>query len=169
MEPLDDPLDQASLRCAFGTFPTGVMALAALRDGVPVGMAASSFTSVSLDPPLAAVCVAKTSATWPVLARLERIGLSVLAASHDVVCRQLAARGSDRFAGVGWETTPSGAVFLHGAALWLECSVASTTPAGDHHIVVVAIESLRSDPDVAPLVFHRSGFTRLQDSSAGAS
>ena len=167
MDALGDALDQTSLRRAFGTFPTGVMALAAVRDGRPVGMAASSFTSVSLEPPLAAVCVARTSTTWPVLAGCERIGLSVLAASHDRLCRQLAAREGDRFAGVAWERTPSGAVFLHGSALWLECSVASVLPAGDHDIVVFAVESLRAHPDVAPLVFHRSGFTRLHDALVG--
>lgn len=169
MDVLGDALDSASLRRAFGTFPTGVLALAAMNGGAPVGMAASSFTSVSLDPPLAAVCVARTSTTWPVLAACGRIGLSVLAASHDRVCRQLAARDGDRFAGVAWEKSPSGAVFLHGSALWLECSVATTTPAGDHDIVVFAIEAVRADPDVTPLVFHRSGFTRLQDVAAGPS
>jgi flavin reductase (DIM6/NTAB) family NADH-FMN oxidoreductase RutF len=165
----DGALDGASLRRAFGAFPTGVMALAAVRDGSPVGMAASSFTSVSLDPPLAAVCVAQSSTTWPVLRTCPRVGLSVLAADHGALCRQLAARDADRFAGVGWEQSPSGAVFVHGAALWLECSVATVTPAGDHDIVVFAVEAVRADPDVAPLVFHRSAFTRLHDVLAGTS
>ena len=54
----------AHLRRVFGAFPTGVTAIAALVDGSPVGLAASSFTSVSLDPPLVSVCLAHASSTW---------------------------------------------------------------------------------------------------------
>src|SRR5258706_352547 len=58
------PLGAAELRRAFGCFPSGVVGLCALVNAVPVGMAASSFTSVSLDPALVSVCVASSSTTW---------------------------------------------------------------------------------------------------------
>ncbi|MFE3287545.1 flavin reductase family protein, partial [Streptomyces sp. NPDC059233] len=61
--------DTTSLRAVYGAFPTGVTAIAALIDGAPVGLAASSFTTVSLAPPLVSVCMAHTSSTWPVLRR----------------------------------------------------------------------------------------------------
>src|SRR3546814_7956938 len=54
----------AQLRAAFGCFPSGITAVCALIDGKPVGMAASSFTSVSLDPPLVSVCIQNRSKTW---------------------------------------------------------------------------------------------------------
>jgi hypothetical protein len=72
---VDGNFDQALLRQAFGAFPSGVTAFCGLIDGVAEGMAASSFTSVSLDPPLVSVCVANTSTTWPKLARLDRLGV----------------------------------------------------------------------------------------------
>jgi len=53
------------LRRVFGTFPTGVAAVAALAEGRPVGIAVSSFTSVSLEPAMVLVCVAHSSTTWP--------------------------------------------------------------------------------------------------------
>jgi flavin reductase (DIM6/NTAB) family NADH-FMN oxidoreductase RutF len=62
---VDDQFDQALLRQAFGCFPSGVTAFCGLLDGVAVGMAASSFTWVSLDPALVSVCVANSSTTWP--------------------------------------------------------------------------------------------------------
>jgi hypothetical protein len=62
------------LREAFGCFPSGVTAVCALVDGTPRGMAASSFTSVSLTPPLVSLCVQRTSSTWPLLSDRPRLG-----------------------------------------------------------------------------------------------
>ena len=83
-------LDPARLREAFGVFPSGVVAVAAEVDGELIGLAASSFTSVSLDPPLVSFSVANTSKTWPDLRRAEHLGVTVLADHHGEVCRQLA-------------------------------------------------------------------------------
>jgi flavin reductase (DIM6/NTAB) family NADH-FMN oxidoreductase RutF len=69
--------DPQQLRRVFGSFPSGVAAVAALVAGEPVGIAASSFTSVSLDPPLVSVCIAHTSTTWPVLRTASRLGVSI--------------------------------------------------------------------------------------------
>jgi flavin reductase (DIM6/NTAB) family NADH-FMN oxidoreductase RutF len=158
---VDDQFDQALLRQAFGCFPSGVTAFCGLLDGVAEGMAASSFTSVSLEPALVSVCVAQTSTTWPKLATLNRLGLSVLADEHIPIARSLAAKTGDRFEGVDWTATDSGAVFVHGATLWLECAPFKRVEAGDHEIVVLQIASLAIYPDVAPMVFHSSNFREL--------
>lgn len=161
---IDDGFDQAMLRQAFGCFPSGVTAFCGLLDGAAEGMAASSFTSVSLDPPLVSVCVANTSTTWPKLATLDRLGLSVLAGDHAPVAKQLASKSGPRFSGIDWMATDSGAVFVHGATLWLECAPYNRVEAGDHEIVVLRIVALAMYPDVAPMVFHRSGFRELAPS-----
>nr|WP_241266399.1 flavin reductase family protein [Streptomyces scabichelini] len=149
------------LRQAFGCFPSGVTAFCGMVDGAPEGMAASSFTSVSLDPALVSVCVANTSSTWPRLAEASRLGLSVLAGEHRSVARSLASKSGQRFADVDWVATETGAVFVHGATLWLECSIYEVVEAGDHAIVLLKIEALDMYPDVPPMVFHRSGFHGL--------
>jgi flavin reductase (DIM6/NTAB) family NADH-FMN oxidoreductase RutF len=154
-------LDAATLRRVFGAYPTGVTALAALVDGTPVGMAANSFASVSLDPPLVSVCVATASATWPLLRRAERLGVSVLSHEQEHASRSLAARGTDRFAGLAWDPTLDGAVLLAGASAWLECSVEREIRAGDHEIVLLRVHRLGTEPDLAPLVFHGSRYRRL--------
>ncbi|MDW8803339.1 flavin reductase family protein [Streptomyces scabiei] len=162
MSPLvTTPTDPAVLRQAFGCFPSGVTALCALDAGTPVGMAASTFTPVSLQPPLVSVCVQDTSSTWPRLRRQSRLGLSVLAEGQDLVCRSLAARGGDRFADVDWQSGEDGGVYVHGAGLWLDCSVHAELPGGDHTIVLLEIHGLKADPDREPLVFHGSRFRRL--------
>ena len=76
-------IDPIALRRVFGAFPTGVTALAALVDGEPVGMAASSFVAVSLDPPLVSFCPAISSKTWPRLRRAARLGISVLGGAQE--------------------------------------------------------------------------------------
>ncbi|MPY47435.1 flavin reductase family protein [Streptomyces acidicola] len=156
-----NPCDPAELRAAYGTFPTGVTAVCALRDGAPVGFAASTFVPVSLDPPLVSVCVQHTSTTWPLLADRERIGLSVLADTQGTACRQLASKSGDRFAGVSVTTTGDGAVLLDEAAAWLDCSIHQILPAGDHDLVLLKVEAMRVYPGVPPLVFHASGFRSL--------
>jgi flavin reductase (DIM6/NTAB) family NADH-FMN oxidoreductase RutF len=154
-------LDSTVLRQAFACFPSGVMALCGLVDGQPVGMAASSFTSVSLEPPLCLVCVANSSNTWQQLREVERLGVSVMNSGHDYACRQLSTREGDRFAGVAWTATPDGAVVLFGAPAWLDCTIEREVPAGDHLVVLLRIHALEANPDVAPLVFHRSSFRLL--------
>jgi flavin reductase (DIM6/NTAB) family NADH-FMN oxidoreductase RutF len=149
------------LRRAFGCFPSGVTAVCAEVGGVPVGLAASSFTSVSVEPPLVSVCMQHSSTTWPTLRRHARLGLSVLAEGQDEICARLASKTGDRFAGTDWSASDDGAVYVHGATLWLDCTIHAEVPSGDHDIVLLRIHGVSADPDAAPLVFHGSRFRRL--------
>ena len=158
-----DTRDSKALRRGFGAFPTGVAALAALVDGEPVGMAVNSFTSVSLDPPLVSVCAATESRTWRRLRTAAHVGISVLSATQEQACGQLAARETDRFAGLPWRATGDGAVLLGGAGAWFECSVERELPAGDHEIIVLRVHRFGVDPQLAPLVFHGSRYRRLAE------
>lgn len=153
--------DAAALRGAFGRFPSGVIAVCGLVDGDPVGLTASTFVPVSLDPPLASFCIQWTSTSWPRLEGLPRLGVSVLGEAHDAAARRLAGRCGDRFAGLSLEATLDGAVFLDGSTAWLDCSVDRVVPAGDHGIVLLRVHALTTRPDVEPLVFHGSAFRRL--------
>lgn len=155
-------LESTLLRQAFSCFPSGVTSLCAMVDDSPSGMAASSFTSVSMEPALVAVCIATTSTTWPGLATAPRIGLSVLGSGHGAVARRLASKNGDRFADVQWTATDSGAVYVHNSPLWLECRLYDVVGAGDHDIVILRIEGLSIQPDVQPMVFHRSHFHELR-------
>ncbi|HPZ93503.1 MAG: flavin reductase [Mycobacterium sp.] len=154
-------LSPAALREAFGHVPSGVVAIAAEVDGTRLGMAVSTFVPVSLDPPLISFCVQNSSETWPKLARLPALGISVLGESHHEAVRTLAAKNGDRFAGLDTVTSPAGALFVTGTCLWLESAVENLVPAGDHTIVILRVLDLTVHPDVAPVVFHRSRFRRL--------
>ncbi len=154
-------LTPASLRQAFSHFPTGVIAVAAQVDGVPLGLAASTFVPVSLDPPLVSFCVQNTSETWPRLRRAPALGISVLGEAHAHAVRALAAKNGDRFAGLDTVSTASGAVFLRGTCLWLDSTVENLVPAGDHTIVVLRVGDMTVHDDVPPIIFHRSAIRRL--------
>ena len=93
------PHAQTQLRRVFAAFPTGVAAVAAMIDGEPTGLAANSFVSVSLDPPLVSVCIGHTSTTWPAL-RTAAARISVLGAHQERASRQLSSRDGERFAGL---------------------------------------------------------------------
>jgi len=154
-------LAPASLREAFSHFPSGVIAIAAEVDGQRLGMAASTFVPVSLEPPLVSFCVRNASQTWPKLERLPVLGISVLGEAHRDAARTLAAKSGDRFAGVETVSSEAGAVFVKGTCVWLESAVEQLVPAGDHTIVVLRVRDVTVHDDVAPIVFHRSGFRRL--------
>jgi len=154
--------DVPALRQVYGRFPTGVMAVCAMYDGDPVGFAVSSFNTVSSSPPLVSICVQQGSSTWPLLAPSPRIGLSVLAAAQQGLCRQLAARNHfDRFTGAAWSATRNGAVLIGGAAAWLECNLHDVLAVGDHELVLLQVRRHRANGGVAPLVFHASQFHAL--------
>lgn len=159
---LETDLQPTALRRAFGRFPSGIAALCAEIDGEPQGIVASSFTvGVSMEPPLVMFAVQNTSRTWPVLRSAQRIGVSVLGTGHDGVCRQIASRDGDRFAGLELHEA-EGALFLDEAALWLDCSIENEVPAGDHAVVLLRVHGYSTHEDAhEPLVFHGSAFRNL--------
>ena len=154
-------LTPASLREAFSHFPSGLIAIAAELDGARVGLTASTFVPVSLSPPLVSFCVQNTSETWPRIKGAPVLGISVLGETHDAAARTLAAKTGDRFAGLVTVSSDAGAVFVKGTSVWLESAIEQEVPAGDHTIVIMRIHDVTLHDDVAPIVFHRSGFRRL--------
>jgi flavin reductase (DIM6/NTAB) family NADH-FMN oxidoreductase RutF len=158
-------LDAVRLREAFGVFPSGVVAVASEVDGQLVGLAASSFTSVSLEPALVSFSVANTSKTWPTLRRAAHLGVTILADHHGAVCRQLAGPVESRFDGLAVTATGDGAVTLDDGLAMFDCSVYREVEAGDHTIVLLQLHAIEHADTAQPLVFHRSAFGTLADSA----
>ncbi|MGY1751406.1 flavin reductase family protein [Modestobacter sp. SYSU DS0511] len=155
-----------ALRGAFGAVPTGVVAVGGLIDRAldgtaPLAMVASTFTGVSLDPPLVSLCVQHGIRTWPALRALPRLGISVLAEGQGELARALASRRPERFDAVDWTATADGALRIEPATAWFDCAVESELPAGDHLIVLLRVLDLDVVPGRAPLVWHGSAFAAL--------
>jgi 3-hydroxy-9,10-secoandrosta-1,3,5(10)-triene-9,17-dione monooxygenase reductase component len=156
-------IEARRFRGILGHFATGVVAITAIdpETGGPLGLAANSFTSVSLDPPLVSFCVAHTSTTWPRMRAAGRICVNILSASQREVCLRFAAKVDDRFAGVEWASSPGGGPVIDGALAWLECSVEAEYAAGDHTIVVARVRHLDRHHDGDPLVFYKGAYGRF--------
>jgi 3-hydroxy-9,10-secoandrosta-1,3,5(10)-triene-9,17-dione monooxygenase reductase component len=156
-------IDGKRFRSVLGHFATGVVVITAVdpATGRPIGLAANSFTSVSLDPPLVSFCVAHTSTTWPRLRAAERYCVNILSAPQREICLRFAAKGGDRFAGLDWTESPGGGPLIDGALAWLECSVEAEYAAGDHVIVVARVHHLDRRHDGDPLIFYRGSYGRF--------
>ncbi|MCX3286720.1 flavin reductase family protein [Streptomyces sp. NEAU-H22] len=162
------PLDAREFRRVLGNFATGVAVITAppaTGGGSPAGFACQSFTSLSLDPPLVAFMVGRTSTTWPRIARAGVFCVNVLAEGQDELCRAFAVSGADKFAGVAYDAAPvSGAPRLTGAVAWIDCAIHAAHTGGDHLIVVGRVNALGAEDTDGPLLFHRGRFGRLAPS-----
>ena len=154
-------IDAARYRQVLGHFATGVTVITAMHDGEAVGLAANSFTSVSLDPALVAFCAAHESTTWPRIRAARRFCVNVLAEDQEDVSRLFAAKGVDRFGQIGWHAAPSGAPILADALAWIDCVIDAEHGAGDHVIVVGRVLDLAVEREGKPLLFFRGGYGRF--------
>jgi flavin reductase (DIM6/NTAB) family NADH-FMN oxidoreductase RutF len=152
------PIDPDRFRHVLGHLPTGVTVVTANGADGPVAMSANSVTSVSLEPPLILFCPAKSSTTWPLIRDTGRFCVNVFAAHHEEASRRFSAKGVDRFAGVTWHARASGPA-LDDAVAWIECTIDAIHEAGDHLVVIGAVDELdQRGADVEPLVFFRGRY-----------
>ena len=160
-EPEVEPDD---FRHVLGHFPTGVAVLTAALPEGPVGMACNSLTSVSLRPPLIAVCPAKRSDTWPEIRKAGRFVVNLMRADHEHVVRAFSHKDIDRFAGVRYHPRSAGPA-LDDALAWIECSITIEHDAGDHHVVLARVQALEARGDIAPLVFYQGRYGTFGEAS----
>lgn len=155
-----------ALRHAMSHFASGVTIVSALVDGVAHAMTATAFSSVSLAPPLALVCVGKASRFHAAAGETDRWAVSILAADQERLARHFSHSGRDlltQFDDVPHEAAPiSGAPLIVGATMWLECVTYARHDAGDHTIVVGEVVWV-ADPQLAraPLTYYRGSYQHL--------
>ena len=153
-------LDQARFREVLAHFATGITIVTALEDGEPVGFTCQAFTSLSIEPPRVALAPAKSSTSWPRIAKAGAFCVNILEEHQEALSRTFAVSGGDKFEGVGWTPGVTGAPVLEGALAVVECKLGDIFDGGDHELVtghVVATEI----GEGGPLLFYRSGFGRF--------
>lgn len=152
-------IDPAAFRQVLGSYPTGVCAItAAGPGGALAGMVVGTFTSVSLDPPLVGFLPDKGSSSWPLIEAAGRFCVNVLASDQQQVCRQIASKGPDKFAGLDVALSRSGVPVIAGSIARIDCAIHSVLDAGDHWFVlgrVLDLETLREDD---PMLFYRGRY-----------
>jgi flavin reductase (DIM6/NTAB) family NADH-FMN oxidoreductase RutF len=159
-------VDKAEFCRACAKFPTGVTILT-VRDseGGARGMTASSFTSVSLDPPLVLVCVDHKASVMAHLRRSRHVGINVLSEEQQELSTRFARRGEDRFENLEWAASDHGVPIISGVLASFECEIDRMVDAGDHAIVIA--EVVRAEyRDGRPLVYFGSGYHKLHSNGA---
>jgi 3-hydroxy-9,10-secoandrosta-1,3,5(10)-triene-9,17-dione monooxygenase reductase component len=161
-------LDKTQFRGALGSFPTGVTIVTTLDgEAQPVGVTASSFNSVSLDPPLVLWSLSRAALSSEAFRTSGHFAIHVLAADQHDLSDRFARSGVDKFAGIAWQGGELGSpVFDHYAALF-ECRTLHQYEGGDHVIYVGEVVAF-DRREQAPLVFHggRYAEARTRDDDA---
>jgi crotonobetainyl-CoA:carnitine CoA-transferase CaiB-like acyl-CoA transferase/flavin reductase (DIM6/NTAB) family NADH-FMN oxidoreductase RutF len=159
--PAMDADAKRGLRDAFGSFATGVTVVTTRQgDGTPRGFTANSFASVSLDPPLLLVCIAKTAHSCDAFMSAEHFAVSILADDQKEVSGLFASRASDKFDLAKWHTGVQDMPLLDGAIADFTCARHRLVDAGDHLVLIGQVLSYRSE-DKQPLGFFRGAYFDL--------
>lgn len=128
----------------------------------PVGFTATSFTSVSLRPPLVSFCLDRGSSSWPTLERAPYVAVHLLGEGQHEVARTFATSGIDRFAAhTGWRLGPFGVPLLDSPVAWLLCRVTERVAAGDHAIVLAEPLHGQYAHGAAPLLYHMGRYASV--------
>ena len=160
-------VDQAVFRSVMARFATGVTVVTADEDGEPVGFTCQSFVSLSLEPPFVALAPAKSSTSWPRIARAGSFCVNVLAEHQRAVCERFARSGGDKFSGVAWRpASVGGAPVLEGSLAWVACGLGLVHDAGDHELVIGRVLDLGTGHG-APLVFYDRHFGTFAERGQG--
>lgn len=140
-------------------FATGVTIVTARTStGELVGLTASSFNSVSLDPPLVLWSLATVAGSMSAFSNGRHYAINVLAADQQQLAERFASPVADRWAGVSFTEGVNGAPLLAGAVASFECFNRSQYAEGDHVIFVGEVERCGHRPGVAPLLYHGGRF-----------
>lgn len=155
------PCDPALYRDVMGTFATGVTVMTLGRnDGFRLGVTASSFNTVSLDPPLILWSLALKAPSLEQFRRHDMFAVNVLSAAQKDIALQFARPSDDKFAGIATVEGQYGAPLIVGALAHVECRTVARYPGGDHEIMLAEVLTLRRG-EGAPLVFQRGAFYGL--------
>ena len=159
-------LEDEQLRAAMRAWSSGVTVVTAAQGGEQHGMTVSSFTSISLSPPLIVISLQTVSRTYELVTRAQAFGVTILAASQRAIAERFAGGGTernDRLEGLETETLVTGAPFIKGGLAYLDCRVTQSIPSGMNTIFIAEVVGIRSDDHDSPLVYHDREYHKLKD------
>ena len=157
-----EPVTSDGFRRACGRFATGVSIATVLdASGAPHGLTVSSFTSVSLNPPLILICLGHKVTVIDAFRSAHFFGINVLGDGQQELSQRFARRGADRFDGLTWKAGDSGVPLIPGVLATMECRVYQRFLSGDHDILVG--EMVRSHAvDGDPLIHFAGAYRTLE-------
>lgn len=151
-------MDKKQYRNALASFPSGVTIVTVFdAQGDPWGLTANSFTSVSLEPPIISVCIAKSGRVFPTLQDSNTFAVNILSTDQRDLAMHFASNTENRFDGTPWTVNADGAPLLPDASAQLDCIVHARVDAGDHEILLGRVIGFETNP-TPPLVYCRGTF-----------
>ncbi len=160
----DNPaFDPLVFQQAVGRFAAGVTVVTTKSALGLRGITASSFSFVSLDPPLVLVCLLTGSSFVPLVEEAGAFAVNVLPEDDEFLADRFANRAplvNAAFSGVGYQTATTGAPLLKAAIAWFDCRLHASYPGGDHRIFVGAVCAF-GEGEGEPLLYYRSRYARL--------
>lgn len=129
--------DSSEFRRALGSFLTGVTIVTTIgAEGEPRGFTANSFTSVSLEPPLVLVCIAKKALGHSAFSTSRGFAINILSESQKAESGIFASKAADKFASVAWQSGQTGNPLIDGSVAVFDCGMEQLVDAGDHSILI---------------------------------
>ncbi len=145
---------------------SGVAVVTAAYQGERHGMTVSSFTSVSLDPPLIIISLQTASRTHQLVENARTFGLTILSEDDRALSERFAGRLSDpehRLDGIETATMITGAPVLKAGLAQLDCRIVQSIPSGMNTIFIAEVVAARGNGEGQPLVYHNRGYHKLSD------
>ena len=152
------------LRHAMRRWATGITVVSAASGGRMHGMTVSSFTSLSLEPPLVLVALYRHSRTHALVQSAGHFGVTILSEAQREISDRFAGRmpdDADRFAGLEVVTLKSGAPLLREGLAWFDCRVQQTIPTGSHTLFVGEVLAAQSFTGRRPLLYYDRAYRTL--------
>ncbi len=154
-------ISDGDFREVMSNLAAGVTIVTTVLDGDFYGMTATSFTSVSLDPPLVQVSLDQASRTHGAVSRSRVFGANILSAGQKDIAQTFSQSATDRFEDLDVRLGPkTGVPLFPGAIGFLECRVTDEVPGGDHTIFVGEVISTETEIS-SPLIYFRGNYHRL--------
>lgn len=150
-------VDAAQFKQVLSRWASGVAVITSNLDGYWHGMTASSFTSVSLEPPLVSVSLAKKLNTHALIQQSQVFAVNILAADQIEIAKIFAGYYKDvqnRFEGLDCATAATGSPLLPGTLGWIDCKVVYAYEGGDHTIFVGEVQAASTASAAPPLLYH---------------
>lgn len=159
-----DDAAQAGLKQAMRVYPQGVTVVTFAAEDGPKGLTVSSFTSISLSPPLVLISIARSSALHEAIGRSKGFAVNFLADDQKSVSDRFAGRVQmkDRFEGLGFKEGVTGSPIIDGVRAAIECRVWRTYEGGDHSIIIGEVVSARALNSKKPLVYYSQQYTSTE-------
>jgi len=157
-------VDPENMRQAMRKWATGVTVVSSIFDGIRHGMTVSSFTSISLDPPLVLISLARNARTHDLVQHSNIFGVTLLDQGQEEISDRFAGRMTeeqDRFAGLDTFKLHTGAPFLSGGLSFLDCAVTASQDVGDNTLFIGEVIAVQVAPESDPLIYYNRSYRRL--------